>query len=233
MNVRNNGVVLLGAMFFMMSASANLLSDGTFAAGTGTYPDEKTTPWFATGEKGGWAVLTDADRSFDDAGNSLKFNRWRGDVNVLQNTGRVIEPGGNYHVSLRMLTADPSDNPEHTAKPGLFVTLASAKDPSGPYHFRKQFFWETTTSKHGEWQRIDGTIDADDLKPWAGEYLQLRIVKRSLNSSHSIWVDDVRLTRVSMDNRNQLPAYMNLVACHRQETSRIADYVPAQREVAA
>lgn len=181
------------SIVWVVSARANILSDGRFTSGKGTYPDEKTSPWFTTGEQGGWAALTDPERSRDDSGQSLKFNRWRGDLNVLQNTGHIIQSGHDYHISLWMMTDEPSDDPSHTAKPGIFVTVASAKQPDGPYHYRKQFFWETTTSKHGVWECMEGTIEADLLENWIGEYIQLRIVKKSLNSSHAIWVDDIQL----------------------------------------
>ncbi|VGO16431.1 hypothetical protein PDESU_05022 [Pontiella desulfatans] len=190
-------VQLCSGLLGVACAGANLLSDAQFSGGKGTYPDETTSPWFTAGEKGGWATLIDSERSFDNHGQSLKFNRWRGDINVLQNTGHVIQAGHDYHISLWIMTDEPSDDPAHTAKPGIFVTVASAKQPDGPFHFRKQFFWEITTSKHGVWERIEGSIDAADLEEWIGECIQLRIVKKSLNSSHAIWVDDIQLHSLS------------------------------------
>lgn len=191
-----NGIVPLWLLFVgsgVTCTGENLLSDGTFSAAKGTYPDKKTLPWLTTGEDGGWAALMDSERSFDDQGQSLKFNRWGGNINVLQNTGHVIKPDHAYQASLHMMTGEPSEDPEHTAKPGIFVTLASAKEVAGPYQFRKQFFWEITTSKHEVWEPVEGVIEAKHLEAWVGEYIQLRIVKKSMNSSHVIWVDNVQL----------------------------------------
>ena len=97
-----------------------------------------------------------------------------------------------------MMTDEPSTNPAHTASPGIWVTICTANELSGPYTYRKQFFWETTTSEHGKWDAIGGVISAHDLLPFAGEYIQLRIVKPSVNTTHTIWIDDVQLN--SRDN---------------------------------
>jgi len=209
MKKRVYGMTALFLMFTVGGVWANLLEDGQFVSEIKSYPDSDTSPWFTLHEEGVWSVEMDDSRSFDPGGQSIKINRWRGGVNVIQNTGTKVEFSHDYSVSLQMMTGDPSTNAAHTASPGIWVTISSAKDPRGPYIYRKQFFWEKTTFEHGRWETCAGLIAAQDLSSFVGEYMQLRIVKPSAKTSHTIWIDDVQLS--SRDNGEGMVSHCGLL----------------------
>ena len=175
-------------------AWANYLADGQFSAGKGSYPDAATSPWYTLHENGDWSVEMDVGRSYDASTQSVKINHWRGGVNIIQDLEGKIEAGHDYIFSLQMMTDNPSTNVAHTASPGVWATMGTSADPNGPYVYRKQFFWETTTVEHGKWERLSGVITAADIADYVGEFIQIRIVKPSEYTTHAIWIDEVQLT---------------------------------------
>ena len=171
----------------------NFLADPGFEMMSGTEPDAASVPWFTSGEDSPSNFRISTNRAF--TGNqSVVFADYGDKGAVVQNLELQLNAAKHYRLSVWMRTDDPSGNAAHTNAPALNATIYTSPTAEGTYTYRAGFFWGLTTSVGGGWEKVEGTISGADLSGYAGEFIQLRLVKAAENSSHLIYIDNASLS---------------------------------------
>ncbi|VGO23057.1 hypothetical protein SCARR_05156 [Pontiella sulfatireligans] len=196
----------MGAVFALMAAThgavhtvtinthdvQNALADPGFEALIGTEPNAGSAPWFTTGEEASSNFKGSTNRAYAGS-QSAVFADYGDKGAMVQNLDLQVDAGKYYHVSVWMLTDDPSISSAHTNTPAINATIYTSSSLDGAYSYRAGFFWSRTTSADGAWEKMEGTLTGTSLSAYAGEYIQIRIIKANEKTTHRIFVDNAVL----------------------------------------
>ena len=172
-----------------MDGAWNVLGDPGFETLGGNEPSAGSGPWFSSGEDEDWQLKMSTNRAYTGS-QSVVFANYFERGAVVQNLGIQVNPAKHYRLSVMMRVDEPTDNSSCTNVPALHASIYTGATPQGPYSYRMGFFWNATARPGAGWAKVEGTISGANLSAYAGEYIQVRIIKANEKATHRIFVDN-------------------------------------------
>jgi hypothetical protein len=184
-------VALLTAVFLAGVGTArayvpiDLVIDGGFDTHTLPSPDTGTSPWFTNEDGMGIRAKTDLYRS---APNALEWYLSQDDW-VAQNLGVTVQIGEDYEVDLWHTISNPGAGANDST---FAVSIYTSTTLGGTYTLAAEKTGIVSAGTVGTWYNYTNTFTAAELAGVAGQYVQLRIGRTSVDNSHRLWIEDVR-----------------------------------------
>jgi len=168
----------------------NIIVDFGFEDNSGDYPDAATSPWFTTSEQEVGSFKMSSNRKL--SGEQAAVFQFYGDNGAIaQNLDVQAASNKNYEVSfwMHINSEEVSDTAAYTNAPVMRASIYSSPTPDGDYSFRKILF-DVENSAENIWEKFSGLLTGPVMEAFAGEYIQIRLIKVNENVTHRIYLDN-------------------------------------------